>query len=688
MIEPMAHVVVVTKRADQEALLDWLYRAGSLHLAPFTPESSDGSAPSPIAHLVPDNSAVAHAAAKAAQLANVSQFCRRHTRVLPTLLDQFFPLKLSAGRADLVAAAEVDPEAAATETARLARDIEDARKRVEQARKTAAARRRYFFMGTSAAELRNLSRLAFRLISVRRGSEGRFLDDARIGATVAAVPLHDEERLRYFGLVADIRDAESLGDVIDDYGLADIDLAEMRAGDDEGAGDAEREVADAEAAATIAERAAADWADAHGRTMALAATQWESEQARLRQQADMASGAYVFAARGYVRAAEVQPLRERLAQRFPEASLLESEGPEKESPPTSLVWNDFARPASVLVKMYGMPSYRGMDPTPWVAAFFFCFVGICVGDVVYGAFMILIMEWLKRRYRDQRGLRNFFQLFVYCGATAMIFGVLTGGFMGDLLLYLARAFPVLEPLERLRLETLTMIDPIANADIALALAVGIGILTQFYALFLRTLLLARRGEWLAAFSDGALWIVFLAGLIAFGLSRIGGLPETWGPAAICVTAAAMLGLVLTQVRKGPIPLRIVLGALSLYGIVGSYGLSSFLGDALSYARLMALMLTSVALGGTFNMLADLAAGLGPVGVALAALLALGGHLLNFFLAIMSAFVHSARLVMLEMFGRAFEGGGHAFKPHGYAHSKIEMRDESNGASGAAPPERL
>ncbi len=121
----------------------------------------------------------------------------------------------------------------------------------------------------------------------------------------------------------------------------------------------------------------------------------------------------------------------------------------------------------------------------------------------------------------------------------------------------------------------------------------------------------------------------------------------------------------------------LVGVVSLYGIVGGYGASAILGDLISYARLMAFCLTGAALGSTFNMLGSLCAEIPAVGLIIAVLMVVGGHLMSFFLNLLGGFVHSARLVLLEFFGRFYEAGGYAYKPYGFDSSLVLEKDNKN-----------
>ncbi len=138
-------------------------------------------------------------------------------------------------------------------------------------------------------------------------------------------------------------------------------------------------------------------------------------------------------------------------------------------------------------------------------------------------------------------------------------------------------------------------------------------------------------------------------------------------------AAGALGLVLTQGRhEESIVARFLVGGVSLYGIMGTYGATSFIGDALSYSRLLALGLTTSIVGMSFNILADLTSDVPGVGVVLFAVLAILGHTFNFFISIIGAFVHSARLILLEFFGRFYEAGGVRYEPFGFRSERIEV----------------
>jgi V/A-type H+-transporting ATPase subunit I len=89
----------------------------------------------------------------------------------------------------------------------------------------------------------------------------------------------------------------------------------------------------------------------------------------------------------------------------------------------------------------------------------------------------------------------------------------------------------------------------------------------------------------------------------------------------------------------------------------------FLGNVLSYSRLMALALATGIIALVINILAGIAVEQLPyVGIVVAVLIIVGGHLFNIAINTLGAFVHTTRLHFVEFFSYFFQGGGEAFTP--------------------------
>ena len=98
------------------------------------------------------------------------------------------------------------------------------------------------------------------------------------------------------------------------------------------------------------------------------------------------------------------------------------------------------------------------------------------------------------------------------------------------------------------------------------------------------------------------------------------------------------------------------------GVSALTGVSKLFGDVLSYMRLFALGLSGASLALTFNQLAGQVNDAVPgLGLFLAILILLLGHLMNIGLCIMSGMVHGLRLNFLEFFNWGIPEEGYLFR---------------------------
>jgi V/A-type H+-transporting ATPase subunit I len=160
-------------------------------------------------------------------------------------------------------------------------------------------------------------------------------------------------------------------------------------------------------------------------------------------------------------------------------------------------------------------------------------------------------------------------------------------------------------------------------------------------------MLIRDGEIFAAIFDVGSWYLLIIGLPLLYLGIFPGL---------YLTVAGALMLLLTQGRSAKNPvMKFLNGLLSLYGITG------YLGDVLSYSRLLALGLATSVIAAVINTLATLNAPGIISGIAFLIIIAFGTAF-NIAINALGAFVHTSRLQYVEFFSKFYDGGGEAFKP--------------------------
>ncbi len=390
---------------------------------------------------------------------------------------------------------------------------------------------------------------------------------------------------------------------------------------------------------------------------------WESQKNLALARGKGAHGKWVGLLTGYVREVDLPGLQSVLAEEYENVMVVASDPGPEETVPVSLTLSRFVRPVQMLVNLFGLPLYTTFDPSPFIFFPFLLFFGICFSDVAYGSMLILLSAYLMYKTRPYEGVYNFARLLLYGGISTVIFGFLLGGWFGDLYMpqYLGENNLILRVMR-----VTQVIDPMQKPIAVLIIALGIGMLNQFYGIALKMYGAWIRKDIAAVLCDGLLWLVILPGFVILVSKMFAPVPTPAFTAGLFLFAGGAIGLVLTQGRGASgLVNRFTTGLISLYGIVGSYGLTAFIGDTMSYCRLLALALTTSIVALSFNMIAAL---LKPIPVAgpvlfIAALIV--AHLFNFAICLLGAFVHSMRLIFVEFFGRFYTGGAKPFRPLGF-----------------------
>jgi V/A-type H+/Na+-transporting ATPase subunit I len=663
-IEKMESVALLVPAASRDRFISWLYREREIHLEEF--ENSDdawaGRFHSP-------NTDISPIEIQISRLQGALEFLREIHKPASDFLEGLFPVHILTTPQEIEkTVGEVDPENLSIECYRLRSSLEEAQ---EERTRLLGEKDRLLeleFLTVRIDNLRNLHHLSFHLVSAAGPTQKTFIGDTRLSEDIHVELVSGIGNSVTYVITAPLSRQDIIREVIIDYALHEYVLPKVD-------GTIEHELVSLNQSITRAtvhedkiRTEAVKLSEKWSSRADLALGWWESERNRILQQERMASSEHVFALRGYVRAGHREKFQAHMAESFPEAELDVVPIQADEDPPVSVTWNKFIRPAGLLVKMFGLPTYRSIDPTTFLTFTFLTFFGICYGDVLYGIMLLFLASWLKKRFRGQKGLVEFFRLFTYSGVSTIIFGVATGSWAADLSAYFGAGNPV----DALRLK-LTLLDPMAKPVVALGIAIGIGICNQLYGIFLRFYRDFQRGDFHSAVYDGVFWLVYLVSLLTLSLLLVLKGPGWAKITALTFFLLAAIGLVLTQGRQEKSFIgRYITGVISLYGIMGTYGTTAFIGDVISYSRLMALGMTTTVVGMSFNIIANMLRDVPYVGWVLFFAMVVFGHVFNFVMSILSAFVHSARLILLEWFGRFYEGGGIPFRPFGFQSSRMEL----------------
>ncbi|MCX7708204.1 MAG: hypothetical protein N2204_09365, partial [Anaerolineae bacterium] len=296
------------------------------------------------------------------------------------------------------------------------------------------------------------------------------------------------------------------------------------------------------------------------------------------------------------------------------------------------------KPFEPLLSLLGLPRYGTFDPTPLMAVFLPLFFGMILGDIAYGAILLGVMIYLRRRFRQRPMLRALAEVLIMGSVWSIVFGFIYGEFLGtvgeELGLHPLWFDRGPENLERLFLLTIG----IGAGHVVLGLSLG---LWSAWSRRSRHELL-EKAAMLAALAA----LFLLAGVVAHFLP-----PFMFTPAL----AGLLVGLAILIYSQGG--MGVLLAPLELLSTVG---------NILSYLRIAAIGLSSVYLAQVAGALAG-ATGSLWVGVIIASFF----HALNVLLGAFSPTIHSLRLHYVEFFSKFYEGGGQAFRP--FARSVMHHR---------------
>ena len=285
-----------------------------------------------------------------------------------------------------------------------------------------------------------------------------------------------------------------------------------------------------------------------------------------------------------------------------------------------------------------------------------------LSDAAYGAIIAIVcLIVLKKFPRMSAGMRKSMKMFMYCGISTMVWGILFGGYFGDVVDVVSSTFFGKE----LTIKPLWF-APLNDPMRLLIYSMAFGLVHLFVGLGIKGYMLLKDGKVLDFFCDIVLWYIFLIGLILMLLPSeiFASIAQTKivFPAALVTLSKA------GRANKNP-ALRLALGAYDLYNVTG------WLSDALSYSRLLALGLATGVIASVINQMGAMLPN-NVIGVILFIVIFIVGHVLNLAINLLGAYVHTNRLQFVEFFGKFYEGGGKAFEPFKENTKYVDVKEET------------
>ncbi|MCE5298062.1 MAG: V-type ATP synthase subunit I [Methanoregulaceae archaeon] len=337
----------------------------------------------------------------------------------------------------------------------------------------------------------------------------------------------------------------------------------------------------------------------------------------------------------------------------------------KDLPPMEYHNVSVAKPSQFLIDLYSRPKYTELDPTLIVSIVFPIFFGIILGDVGYGAILLAMSLGLRKIIKGEEG-RMLLDVLRNASISSIIFGFLYSEFLG---FPIPGLHPVL-PTRHLNIggeagghgpavpELMLMSIWIGIAYITLGRILGmINHARQDHGSHRTKAILANLGWILVLW--GILFMIWSYFAMPLMLDFTGYPPVVAGVSFTTVAGAVMVVLGILFIARD--------SALEVVE------LPTILSHVLSFARLVGVGLSSVAIAMVVNFIAigliiepqlENLTIFGVLIIIVGVFVFLLGHLFNAILGLLGGGLQSLRLNYVEFFTKFYKGGGKKYTPFG------------------------
>ena len=323
--------------------------------------------------------------------------------------------------------------------------------------------------------------------------------------------------------------------------------------------------------------------------------------------------------------------------------------------PTKVRYNKVTRLMVPIFDILGVvPGYREYDISFWFLAFFALFFAMILGDAGYGVLLLIGAAALTLKTRK---LSDATMLLWVLSIATIIWGALTGTWFG---LESAMEVPILRAVtvpilanypEYFGVEATVQ----QNAIMKFCFILGTVQLSLACVMSIKRKLTERNLSWIADLG----WLIAICAIYFLALYLVIGENIPLAPVGACVGVGFVLVVLFGGMAPGKSFSQGLKAGLADAFTVFLNTISAF-GNVMSYIRLFAVGMASLAIAQSFN---NMTAGFeGPL-VIVAALIMIVGHALNLVMGFLSVVVHGVRLNLLEFSGQlGMEWAGIAYEP--------------------------
>lgn len=357
---------------------------------------------------------------------------------------------------------------------------------------------------------------------------------------------------------------------------------------------------------------------------------------------------------GYVPEADLDSFKE-FAAKNQLAWAAEDPAEDDELVPTKVRYNKVTRFIEPLFDILGiLPGYHEQDVSLWFLIFFTIFTAMIIGDGAYGCIFLIVAIALTVKFKK---VNNAIFLVYILSIATIVWGAITGTWFGT---ELAMKVPFLKALVIPNFSNYPELFGVTateqqNTIMKFAFTLGVIQISLGCLLSIKKKISEKNLSFVADIG----WLIAVVSMYLLSLYLVIGQSINIVP----VFAAIGVAFVIVVLFGGMSPDKSFSQGLKA-GLGNAFTVFldtiSCFGNVMSYIRLFAVGMASLAIAQSFN---DIAAGLkGPM-VILAVVVLLIGHGLNLIMGLLSVVVHGVRLNVLEFSGQAgLEWTGIAYEP--------------------------
>lgn len=372
-----------------------------------------------------------------------------------------------------------------------------------------------------------------------------------------------------------------------------------------------------------------------------------------------------FVLTGYIPEKYVSSIQNELEKKFT-VSISITDPAEDEDVPVLLENGSFSAPVEGITKMYAMPGKKDVDPTPVMSFFYYLLFGMMLSDAGYGLLMVIGTTIALKKFKLENTMQKTLRMFRNCGISTVFWGAMFGSWFGDIVQVVAREF-----FKKEIVSTALWFQPLDDPIKLLLFSFGIGILHLFLGVAVSGKMAWDEGRKLDAFMDTIPIYLLITGVAPLAASILTSVPAVLKNIGTYLLIAGLVLLILTQGRSS----KSVFGKL-FGGLYAVYNVATgWLGDILSYSRLLALGLATGCIASVINLIGVMPQSTAVKAIVLTAVFIVG-HTANLAINLLGAYVHTDRLQFVELFSKFYTGGGREFSPLAVNTKYIKFKEEN------------